>query len=102
MTKIIVMTDIHITKKRNKIIGLDPMERFQNAYTSALRDHPDASLIILMGDLTHHGRPIQYQRLRDALHNCPIPVPPMLGNHDIREAFREVFTDAPADEAGFV
>lgn len=102
MTKIIVMTDIHITKKRNKIIGLDPMVRFQDVCTSALRDHPDAALIILMGDLTHHGKTVQYQRLRDALHNCPIPVLPMLGNHDIRENFRDVFNDAPSDDAGFV
>ncbi len=102
MTKIIVMTDIHITKRRHKIIGLDPFLRFQKVYGAALRDHPDAALVILMGDLTHHGKTIQYQRLRDLLHDCPIPVLPMLGNHDIRENFREVFTDAPADGAEFV
>ena len=102
MIKIIVMTDIHITKKGNKIIGLDPMRRFQEVYGAAIADHPDAALIILMGDLTHHGKIIQYQRLSDALHNAPIPVLPMLGNHDIRENFREVFLDAPTDDAGFV
>ena len=102
MIKIIVMTDIHITKKGNKIIGLDPMRRFQEVYGAAIADHPDAALIILMGDLTHHGKIIQYQRLSDALHNAPIPVLPMLGNHDIRENFREVFLGAPTDDAGFV
>ena len=33
MTKIIVMTDIHITSKGERIIGLDPLERFKTAWT---------------------------------------------------------------------
>lgn len=102
MIKVIVMTDIHITEKENEIIGLDPLKRFQLVYDAALRDHPDAAHMILMGDLTHHGKISQYQRLREALHNCKVPVLPMLGNHDIRENFRDVFPDAPTDNTGFV
>lgn len=102
MIKIIVMTDIHITNEGSDIIGLNPLERFKEAYGAALHDHPDALSTILMGDLTHHGKVEQYQRLSDALLNSPIPVIPMLGNHDIRENFRKVFQNAPTDESGFV
>lgn len=102
MIKIIVLTDIHITSEGAEIIGLNPLKRFQDVYASALQDHPDAAMMILMGDLTHHGKIDQYQRLKDALATSPIPVIPMIGNHDIRETFRKVFTKAPIDGAGFV
>ncbi|MCO4846561.1 MAG: metallophosphoesterase [Yoonia sp.] len=101
MTKIIVITDIHITSVGDAIIGLDPMVRFQTVLDAALTDHRDADMLILMGDLTHHGTIDQYQRLNDALADCPIPVIPMLGNHDRRDAFYAVFADAPKDGGGF-
>lgn len=102
MTKIIVMTDIHITSEGDKIIELNPLERFREVYASAVRDHPDAAYTILMGDLTHHGKQDQYQRLKDDLPPDAPPIIPMIGNHDIRENFRQVFTDAPSDAKGFV
>ncbi|MFT5945371.1 MAG: hypothetical protein ACI93B_001905, partial [Yoonia sp.] len=40
MTKIIVITDIHITSVGDTIIGLDPMMRFQSVLDAALTDHP--------------------------------------------------------------
>lgn len=102
MIKIIVISDVHITSEGDTIIGLDPMMRFQLVLDAAVRDHPDAEIIVLLGDLTHHGTVDQYQRLYDALANCPIQVIPMLGNHDKRDAFYSVFTDAPKDQNGFV
>lgn len=101
MTKIIVMTDIHITSKGERIIGLDPLERFKTVLHAALADHPDAAMLILMGDLTHHGRPNQYERLWNALADCPIPVIPMIGNHDRRDAFYASHADAPKNGGGF-
>ncbi len=101
MTKIIVMTDIHITSKGDDIIGLDPLTRFQSVLNAALSDHPDAAMLILMGDLTHHGKTDQYARLKAVLDSCPIPVVPMIGNHDRRDAFYGVFKTAP-NAHGFV
>lgn len=94
MQKILAITDIHITEADKRIIGLDPLARFQQVLDAALHDHPDAAALILMGDLTHHGRPAQYERLAAALSDCPVPVISMVGNHDRRDAFLEVFTDA--------
>ncbi len=102
MRKLIVMTDIHIVEAGQTIIGLDPLARFQTALTEALRDHPDAAALILMGDLTHHGRPDQYDRLATALAGLPIPLIPMIGNHDRRDAFLAAFPDAPQTPQGHV
>ncbi len=99
--KIIVMSDIHIVAPGETIIGLDPSARFAAGLAHALATHPDASRIVLIGDLTHHGAPEEYQALRALLADVPIPVHMTLGNHDRREAFRQVFPDAP-DVAGFV
>ncbi len=102
MQKLLVMTDIHIVEDGESIIGLDPLARFQTALREALRDHPDAAALILMGDLTHHGRPAQYARLAAALTDLPIPLIPMIGNHDRRDAFLAAFPDAPQTEQGHV
>lgn len=100
--KLIVMTDIHITDEGDKIIGLDPLERFCLARDAALDRHSDADAMILMGDLTHHGRVSQYERLVPALADIPMPVIKMIGNHDRREAFLEVFPKVPVTSDGHV
>ncbi|NBT32143.1 MAG: hypothetical protein EBT13_09645 [Rhodobacteraceae bacterium] len=94
MQKLIVFTDIHIKEPGETIIGLDPSERFSQALDQALDRHPDARAIVIMGDLTHHGRPAQYARLAELLADVPVPVIPMIGNHDRRDAFLAAFPDA--------
>lgn len=100
--KILVMTDIHIVEEGRRIIGLDPLARFREALDHALARHPDAAALVLMGDLTHHGMPAQYARLAGALAGLPVPVVPMLGNHDRREAFLAAFPEAPRTASGHV
>ncbi|MDG1739049.1 MAG: phosphodiesterase [Paracoccaceae bacterium] len=100
--KVLVMTDIHITKEGRKIIGLDPMERFKAALDHALTNHPDAEALVITGDLTHHGIRDQYQRLKAVLDQVPIPVHLTLGNHDFRDQFVTNFPDVPRDPNGFV
>ena len=100
--KLLVMTDIHLTAGGQKIIGLDPLARAKAVLDHALARHGDAEALILMGDLAHHGHPEAYAALRDMLRATPMPVIPMLGNHDRRDAFRGVFTDAPESPGEFV
>ncbi len=102
MQKIIVITDLHITRPDQNIIGLDPLARFEMVRDAALADHGDAAAMVLMGDLTHHGLPAQYERLRDALAPVPMPVVPMMGNHDRRDAFLNCFPDAPQTAHGHI
>lgn len=102
MQKLLIFTDIHITSEGERIIGLDPVARFASALDHALARHPDAARIVLTGDLTHHGRPDQYDRLRTVLAGCPLPISMMIGNHDHRATFRAAFPDVPVDEDDFV
>jgi 3',5'-cyclic AMP phosphodiesterase CpdA len=96
------MTDIHILPEGETIIGLDPFARFRATLDHALIRHPDAAALILMGDLTHHGRPEEYTRFASALDGLEIPIIPMLGNHDRREAYLAAFPDAPQTADGHV
>lgn len=101
MAKLLVFTDLHLKEPGGRIIGLDPIARFEAARNAALDAHADADLAILMGDLTHSGKPEEYAALQEALAPFPMPVIPMLGNHDNRAHFSAAFPDAP-DGAGFV
>jgi 3',5'-cyclic AMP phosphodiesterase CpdA len=84
------------------VIGLDPLARLRAVLDEAISDHQDAVALILLGDLTHHGDPEGYATLRAALAEVPMPIIPMLGNHDHRDAFLAVFPDAPQMASGHV
>lgn len=59
----------------------------------ALSAPPDA--VVLTGDLTDHGRPGEYARLRTELERLPMPVHPLPGNHDDVEALLAAFPGLP-------
>lgn len=101
-TKILVFSDIHYQDPGETIIGLDPRERFETALAHALAHHPDATRIVLLGDLTHHGRPVQYQSLRESLQATDLPITFLMGNHDRRDAFLQVFPGADVTPSGHV
>ncbi|PHQ85518.1 MAG: phosphodiesterase [Thalassobium sp.] len=101
MHKVLVLTDLHIRSAGETIIGLDPLTRLRCALEHALARHADAAAMVLMGDLTHSGKASEYARLADALNDLPVPLIPMIGNHDVRAAFRDAFPTAP-DADGFV
>lgn len=102
MKKLLFLTDLHICAPGERIVGLDPIARARAALEAALGAHPDAAALILLGDLTHHGRADEYAALASLLADVPIPVVPMLGNHDRRDAFLAGFPDAPRSAGGFV
>ncbi len=68
----------------------------------ALDPRPDA--VLVTGDLTDDGDPRSYARVRELLAPLPVPVHPIPGNHDDRDALREAFSDHPGIAAtdGFV
>jgi len=100
--KLLVLTDTHLVEPGGDIIGLDPSQRLAHVLDHAIEQHPDAARIIILGDLTHHGRAAQYTHLRDLLARTDIPVSLMLGNHDSRAAFINAFPEAPLTDAGHV
>lgn len=99
--KLIQLTDIHLTQRGRLLGGRDPVANFQRALHEVLVKHGDAALIAITGDLSDRGELADYLWLRDQLAGVPIPVALMIGNHDNREAFAQVFPDR-CDPAGFV
>lgn len=102
------LTDLHVTPAgAPPLYGLDPGERLAAAVADIARRHgpgsaAPAAFAVITGDLTHHGEPEAYRRLRSILAGLPCPVHLMLGNHDERDAFRATFPEAPVDAKGFV
>ncbi len=69
--RIAALSDIHVK------------EDSQAAYQELLRDiSKEADVLILGGDLTHHGLPKEAEVLARELNFCSIPIVGVLGNHD--------------------
>lgn len=58
-------------------------------------------LVLATGDLVDRGDVASYRRLREAFSELSCPVVYALGNHDVRDSFREVFPEVPVAD-GFV
>ena len=71
------------------------------AHVNALDPRPD--LVTATGDLVEGGKPEEYARLKRLLAPLAMPVHLIPGNHDARDALREVFADhAYLPSAGFL
>lgn len=89
--KLLVMTDPHIVAPGERIIGLDPSERLDTVLSHAMERQGDADHMVILGDLTDHGRPDEYAELQRLLASVDMPMTLMLGNHDKRDTFRAAF-----------
>jgi 3',5'-cyclic AMP phosphodiesterase CpdA len=100
--KIIQITDTHVAAHGQRVHELDPCERLVAGIRDINAHHGDAAMCIITGDLAHEGRTEAYLAFKDVLSELSLPWHLILGNHDHREEFREVFPDTPIDEHGFV
>ena len=83
------------------LYGLDPCRRLEACIDSINQHHADAELCIITGDLTDQGDREAYRDLRSILKQLSIPYHLLIGNHDHRQIFSEIFPEAPRDEHGF-
>lgn len=102
MQTLIVMSDLYLWRQGGRVAGRDPGGRFRAALDHALTHHGGAAALVLLGDLTETGADEDYAWLRDTLSGLPMPLLPMLGNHDRRDAFGAAFPEAPRTAAGHV
>ncbi len=100
MKKILAFSDIHMRGPAETIIGLDPFSQFEQAMAHATDSHPDASHMVLMGDLANSGKTAEYQRLKQVLDRAPLPWSLIPGNHDNRTNLASVFPDLPTTAQG--
>jgi Icc protein len=100
--KLIHITDTHLVDPGRTLYQLDPYERLAQCVDDVLANHGDAALCVVTGDLAHKGEAGAYRGLAKQLGRLPMPVYPLMGNHDLREPFRASFPNAPRDADGFV
>ena len=100
--KFIHITDPHLVTPGEELFDLDPYERLRACVDDVLAHHCDAGLCVLTGDLAHRGEPAAYAGLAEQLARLPMPVYPLLGNHDHRANFVAAFPAVQRDGDGFV
>ena len=100
--KFLQFTDIHLSLPGEEIRGRDPRHSFVAALEHAGEHHPDAQFAVITGDLANWGETEAYTFLRTCVDAAPWPVRLVLGNHDNRQRFLDVFADHPRDPNGFV
>ena len=93
------LTDIHLGFEQGN--PDEPNLRRLKAVLAHLAQGPNRpDLLLLTGDLTEHGDAASYRALAGAIADCPFPVWPMLGNHDDRQAFFEIFPQCAGELDG--
>lgn len=98
--KIIVFTDIHYCALKG---NLDfTKERFERGLAHAQKNHRDADLLVVTGDLTNKGDVESFQEFSKSFAACELQSVVMIGNHDRRDNFVTVFPNTKIDENGFV
>ncbi|MER9655878.1 phosphodiesterase [Mesorhizobium sp. M0152] len=99
--KIIQLSDPHLMTPGGLLYGSDPLARLEACLADIGKNHADADLVVISGDLTNDGERAAYAALREKLTEFGPPWRLMLGNHDDRALFLEMFPEAAA-ERGFV
>jgi 3',5'-cyclic AMP phosphodiesterase CpdA len=95
------ITDIHL--------GFDPgnpdeynRQRLDRTLRRLATMTPLPDLLLVTGDIADNGDDrYSYERFREAIQDLPFRVCPVMGNHDNRSVFREVFPATP-DADGYV
>jgi len=90
VTKILWMSDPHF-QNAGTIRGLDPRVRLDAALDHANTHYPDAECIVMSGDLVGDDIEGDYAAIANRFTASKLPVFPMVGNNDHREAFLETF-----------
>lgn len=98
--KLIHISDTHINGA--PVLGSDPVVNFDTCMAHVDKHHSDADMVIITGDLTHHGQRSSYIKLRDLMADRKTSPLLVLGNHDHRALFLEIFPQYRPDENGFI
>lgn len=80
------MSDLHFEPASQNPSNIDPIERIQLVINEICSLHADAAYCIISGDLIDSGDPEHYAPLKQLLDQIPMPVLPVVGNHDDRAA----------------
>jgi len=101
VSKIIHLTDPHLSKPGLPLKGLNPQERLEAAFRDINEFHADADACIITGDLTDSSSPEALLWLKEFLARFPISTHLIIGNHDERSLFFNIFYAYKKDKNGF-
>lgn len=87
--KLVQITDCHLQNDPTQLYrDLDVERHFDQVLERALAQNPD--ILLLTGDLVHHGGPQGYQRLHRKLSSLAVPCYWIPGNHDDAELMQQI------------
>lgn len=96
-SKIVQISDLHMVVPGRQLFGASPSERLAQTIDAVLRDHADAELCLLTGDLADADHDEAYAELVRLTAKLPMPLCPLMGNHDDRACLRAAFPQLPTD-----
>ncbi len=97
--KFIHLSDTHLMgAPSDKLYGIKPAKRLKKALRNIAAHHADAAFVVITGDLTNAGDPEAYALLKKYTQILPMPLLPVVGNHDDRAAFWAHFPDRRSDD----
>lgn len=100
--KFIQVTDPHLVTRGNTLHGLNPVERLETCLEDINKNHQDAEICIVTGDLAHGGETDTYRDFHSCISKLEVPFKLMVGNHDRRAHLLDVFPDVAVDDNGFI
>ncbi len=90
--KLIWLSDLHFLPSPATVLGFDSTAHLTAAINDINRFHTEANYCIITGDLVEDGQIESYAQLNRLLDPLPMPILPLVGNHDNRTALRQVFS----------
>ena len=102
--KLIHLSDPHIEPEI--LHNIDTQKRFYQALEHIRQNHSDADLFVISGDITHFGSNEAYKIFQNILNEAKLPknllTKIIIGNHDLRENFKNNFPYIKTDKNGFI
>lgn len=92
------MTDIHIGFAPDEKPEELNRQRFRATLARILDSPNQPDMLVLSGDITDHGDRESYERTAELLAECPFPIWPMCGNHDLRAELLHAFPQVQAED----
>ncbi len=102
MLDFVFLSDAQLIPEGCINFDIDPQSRIKACINAINEECPNSDFCVITGDLAHWGEESAYSVLRTELSALNMPYYLLVGNHDKRSCFRNVFPEHPTHESGFI